>query len=119
MVTWRSRQNRIDMRDSKDEADDQILALLQLTTLKNGPIKRVWEGQYRQSLDRLFEKGYLVDPRTKAQSVVLTNAGREKARALFHRQFGLGERDGTLQETVNYGYQLGLVTITPPGYIPR
>jgi hypothetical protein len=33
-----------------------------------------------------------------ARSVVLTNAGREKARALFHRQFGLGERDGKLKK---------------------
>jgi Domain of unknown function (DUF6429) len=77
------------------------------------------KGQHWQSLDRLFEKGYIVDPKTKARSVLLTDAAKEKARALFHRQFGLGERDGKPQETVSYGYQLGLVRITPPGYIPR
>jgi len=54
---------------------------------------RAWKGHDWDALGRLFEKGYICDPKGKAKSVVLTEEGSEKSRELFHQQFGLGEGD--------------------------
>ena len=79
------------MNYDEDKIDDAILALLYLTTWKDGPNTRAWKGHDWDALDRLFEKGYICDPKGKAKSVVLTEKGREKSRDLFRQQFGTGE----------------------------
>jgi hypothetical protein len=43
-------------------------------------------------LDHLCEKGYLLDPKTKAKSVAVTEEGYQKAKELFFKFFGEGEK---------------------------
>jgi hypothetical protein len=38
-------------------------------------------------MDRLFEKGYIFDPKSKAKSVLLTEEGQQLSRELFERYF--------------------------------
>ena len=39
-------------------------------------------------MDRLYEKGYISDPKTKAKSVVLSPEATKLAGELFERHFG-------------------------------
>lgn len=74
-----------------DHVDDAALALLGLT-LHDGD--RVWKGLDWDITDRLYEKGYISDPRSKAQSVVLFPEGRERAERLLHGLFGRNSEGG-------------------------
>ena len=65
--------------------DECVLALLQLT-LHDGA--RAWKGFDYEVMDRLFEKGYILDPRNKTKSVFLTQEGLARSKALFERLFG-------------------------------
>jgi hypothetical protein len=64
--------------------DDAALALLSLT-LHNGC--RAWKGLDWEIMDRLYEKGYILDPRGKAKSVVFTDEGLEHSRRLLEELF--------------------------------
>lgn len=69
----------------EDRIDDCVLALLWLT-LHDGD--RAWKGFDYEVMDRLFEKGYILDPRGKAKSVVLTEEGLARSERLFGELFG-------------------------------
>jgi hypothetical protein len=64
--------------------DDATLALLYLG-LHNGG--RAWKGFDWDAMDRLFEAGYITDPRSKARSVVFTDEGLERSRRLLEELF--------------------------------
>lgn len=68
--------------------DDAVLALLSLTLDRDG---RAWKGFDWDVLDRLYQKGLIGNPVGKAKSVVLTDEGIARSRALFERLF---MRDG-------------------------
>ena len=68
----------------EDRIDEAVLALLWLT-LHDGA--RAWKGHDWDALDRLHRKGLILDPATKAKSVVLTEAGLREARRLFAALF--------------------------------
>jgi hypothetical protein len=53
-----------------DKVDDAVLALLYLTRCEGGT--RAWKGHDWDAMDRLHQKGYLADPKTKAKSVIVT-----------------------------------------------
>jgi predicted transcriptional regulator len=40
-------------------------------------------------LDRLYEKGYIGDPKGKSKSVVFTEAGEKLSEELFFKNFGV------------------------------
>jgi hypothetical protein len=69
----------------RDKVDECVLALLQLT-LHDGA--RAWKRFDFDVIGRLFEKGYIFDPRGKSKSVVLTEKGLERSRELFEEMFG-------------------------------
>jgi hypothetical protein len=71
-----------------DKLDDAVLALLYLTMFKDGPGVRAWKGHDWSALQRLFQKGYIHDPKNKAKSVVITEKGAAKAEKLFRKLFG-------------------------------
>jgi len=72
-----------------DKIDECVLALLQLT-LHDGA--RAWKGADFEVMNRLFEKGYILDPRNKIKSVVLTEEGLSRSIELFEELFGkIGE----------------------------
>ena len=76
------------MEYDKDKVDDMMFALLYLTTFQDGPILRAWKGMDWDISDRLHEKGYIGNPRGKTKSVVLTEEGAKRSRALFEKYFG-------------------------------
>ena len=45
-------------------------------------------GSQRDTLDRLYEKGWIENPRSKAKSVVLTEEGLANSDRLFQLYFG-------------------------------
>jgi hypothetical protein len=61
------------------------LALLSLT-LHDG--YRAWKGLDWGVMNLLYERGWIQDPRGKARSVVLTDAGVEQAEKLLLKHFG-------------------------------
>ncbi len=72
----------------EDKVDKAVLALLYLTMHGDSDVTRAWKGHDWAALDRLYEKGMIGDPKSKAKSVVLTEEGRTKAEAYFGELFG-------------------------------
>jgi hypothetical protein len=70
----------------KDKVDEMVLALLWLVPAGEG---RAWKGHDWDAMNRLYEKGYILDPRNKAKSVVMTEEGERLSRDLFERHFGV------------------------------
>jgi len=73
------------MTYNETKIDETVLATLLLTLHEED---RAWKGHSFEVLDRLFEKGYISNPRGKAKSVVLTDEGLAKAREVFDGLFG-------------------------------
>jgi hypothetical protein len=71
-----------------DKVDDAVLALLYLTTLGDSSGHRAWKGHDWDALGRLHEKGMIGDPKSKAKSVFVTEAGRTRSEELFFALFG-------------------------------
>jgi len=74
------------MEYDKDKADEMVLALLYLTSFQEkgyGP--RAWKGMDWEVMNRLHEKGYIGNPKSKAKSVHLTEEGARLSEALFNR----------------------------------
>ena len=69
------------------KVDDAVLALLHLVSFKDPTGIRAWKSQDWDVMNRLHEKGFISDPRTRARSVVLTEDGAEKAEMLCRRFF--------------------------------
>lgn len=71
-----------------DEAriDEAVLALLFLTLDRKN--HRAWKTIDYDAMDRLHEKGFIVDPVGKAKSVVLTEEGEAMAERLAQKLFG-------------------------------
>jgi hypothetical protein len=75
------------MEYDENRVDDAVLALLWLTMFEDREITRTWKNHDWNALDRLHAKGFIADAKSKAKSVVLTDAGRERARQLFEKMF--------------------------------
>lgn len=69
----------------RDKVDEIVLALMHLTLHDS---YRAWKGFDWETLDRLYEKGWIENPRSKAKSVVLTEEGLGKSVRLFQLYFG-------------------------------
>lgn len=68
---------------NKDKVDEMVLALLYLTSSRDGGSVRAWKSHDWDSLDRLHEKGLISDPKSKSKSVVLSEEGARRAEELF------------------------------------
>jgi len=71
-----------------DKIDDAVLALLHLTSFEDHGVIRAWKGHDWDALNRLHERGMISDPRSKAKSVVFSDEGANRAKALFEKYFG-------------------------------
>ncbi len=69
----------------RDKVDEIVLALMYLTLHDSF---RAWKGFEWETLDRLYEKGWIENPRSKAKSVVFTEEGLVQSISLFQRHFG-------------------------------
>ena len=76
------------MEFDKEKVDDMTLALMYLTTFNDRTGLRTWKGYDWDTLDRLCEKGYISDPKSKARSVVITEEGAKLSEELFEKSFG-------------------------------
>lgn len=78
------------MKFDDDKIDEDVLALLYLTAFreKKDLPWRTWKGHDWSALDRLCEKGFISDPKNKAKSVVMTEEGYAKAKALCEAKYG-------------------------------
>ncbi len=79
------------MEYDKDRVDEMVLALLYLTSSHDKYATRAWKGMDWEAMDRLYKKGYISDPKGKAASVVLTEAGAKLSKELFFKHFGAKE----------------------------
>ncbi len=68
----------------QDKLAETALAILSLTLHDGG---RVWKGLDWDVMDLLHEKGWIVDPQTKAKSVVLTEEGERLAGEFLRKHF--------------------------------
>ena len=75
------------MEYDKDKVDEMVLALLYLTTHDKGT--RAWKGMDWDAMDRLHDKGYIGNPKSKAKSVTLTEEGEKLSEEFFKKHFGL------------------------------
>ena len=73
------------MQYDPDLADELALALMYLT-LHDGA--RAWKGLDWDVLNHLHEKGLISDPRSRAKSVVLSEAGVARAEAMCQKYLG-------------------------------
>lgn len=78
------------MTPDLDKIDDAVLALLHLTSFREGTgefaATRAWKGHDWDALGRLHQKGFISDSKNK--SVFLTEDGARQSVALFERLFG-------------------------------
>jgi hypothetical protein len=79
--------NRLPHEIDTDKLAEAALAILSLTLHDDG---RVWKGLDWDLMDLLHEKGWIVDPQTKAKSAVLTEDGKRLATEFLRKHFGRG-----------------------------
>ena len=75
------------MEYTKEKVDDAVLALLYLNLYNDGTVKRAWKSFDWDAMDRLFENGFISDPKSKSKSVVMTEEGLKRAEELFKQYF--------------------------------
>ena len=72
----------------ENKIDDAALALLYLTMHNDSGGVRAWKNLDWDAMDRLYEKGYISNPQSKAKSVAVTAEGEERSKELYFRLFG-------------------------------
>jgi hypothetical protein len=72
------------MEIDTDKIDDAVLGLLWLTLHDE---RHAWKGFDWDTLERLHREGLIESPANKAKSVVLSDAGLERAEDLFRALF--------------------------------
>jgi len=75
------------MKYNQDKVDEAILALLYLNIHGNQNVVRAWKSFDWDAMDRLHEKGFISDPKSKAKSVIMTEEGQSIAKELFAKLF--------------------------------
>ncbi len=75
------------MEYDTDKIDQTVMALLSLTMFNDGDGTRAWKGQDWEVMNRLFKRGWIGDPKSKAKSVVVTEEGERMATQLFDQLF--------------------------------
>ena len=67
-----------------EKIDEVALALLSISLGGDG---RAWKGLDWDVMNRLHDKGWILDPKNKAKAVVFTEEGEAKADELFRKRF--------------------------------
>ncbi len=70
-----------------NKIDEAALALLFLSMHSDAGLARAWKGIDWEVMNRLYEKGYVLDPKNKARSVLVTKEGEKKSEELFIKLF--------------------------------
>ncbi|HEV8485465.1 MAG TPA: DUF6429 family protein [Blastocatellia bacterium] len=72
------------MKIDAEKIDEAVLALLLLGRHEGD---RAWKGFDWEAMNRLYEKGFISDPRGKAKSVEFTEKGLIEAERLLKKLF--------------------------------
>jgi len=75
------------MEYDRDKVDEAVLALLYLNFHGDPNVIRAWKSFDWDAMDRLHDKGYIGDPKSKAKSAVVTEEGKKVAKELFMKFF--------------------------------
>jgi hypothetical protein len=77
------------MEYDEEKVDEYTLALLYLVThnREKGFGARAWKGFDWGTMNRLHEKGFILNPVGKAKSVGMSEKGFKKAEELFRKHF--------------------------------
>jgi hypothetical protein len=77
------------MKYDEDKVDEYTLALLYLVSYERneGMGARAWKGFNWETLNRLYEKGYISNPIGRAKSVGMTEEGFLRSKELFEKHF--------------------------------
>jgi hypothetical protein len=67
-----------------DRIDEAVLALLYLGRHEHG---RTWKSFDWDAMNRIYEKGLISDPVSKAKSVIFTDEGSRRSEELFRKLF--------------------------------
>lgn len=73
----------------RKKVDEVVLALMRLTL---HDFSRAWKGFDWDTLNRLYEKGWIENPKGKTKSVVLTEEGLAESAQLFQQYFGMPDK---------------------------
>ena len=76
------------MNYNQDKVDETVIALLYLTSFKESKILKAWKSMDWDAMNRLHEKGFISDPKSKAKSIVFTSEGAKASKELFQKYFG-------------------------------
>ena len=77
------------LRLDTEKIDEVALAMLRFTMFDDGYGTRAWKGMDWDILDRLHEKGWIGDPKSKAKSVPITEEGERLAEQFVRKYFAL------------------------------
>jgi hypothetical protein len=84
--------DKLDNMDyNKDKVDE--IALLFLTSFEEYGAMKAWKGMAWDVSDRLYEKGFIYDPKNKNKSVVFTEEGYKLCQELSEKHFELGSAE--------------------------
>ena len=72
----------------EEKVDEVVLALLYLNFHGDHGAVRAWKSFDWDVMDRLHNKGFISDPKSKAKSVLVTEEGQKVAKELFEKYFG-------------------------------
>lgn len=75
------------MEFNKDKVDEMVLALLYLTTFSDSVCCRAWKSFDWDTMNRLYEKGFIGNPVGKAKSVTITEEGLRLSQEFFQKYF--------------------------------
>jgi hypothetical protein len=73
----------------KEKVDEMALALMHLSSMREKKGVRAWKGLAWEITDRMFEKGWISDPKGKAKSVWLTDEDARLSEERFQKYFAL------------------------------
>ncbi len=77
------------MAYDKEKVDEMALALMHLSSMREKEGVRAWKALAWEITNRMFEKGWISDPKKKARSVWLTDEGARLSEKLFQKHFAL------------------------------
>ena len=75
------------MEYDREKVDEMVLSLMWLVIHRDKYGARAWKSFDWNTLDRLYEKGYISDPKSKAKSVALTDEAVKLSESLFKKYF--------------------------------
>lgn len=76
--------------DNLDETKivEAALAILSLSAYEDHNMARVWKNIDWDLMNKMYERGWISNPKSKAKSVILTEEGEAKAAEFLSKYFG-------------------------------